>query len=159
MIWTGCARQCYRQLLSESESTLNSVLPACQEESESKSQLLVFILIQYHMINLHSSAGVFNLTSFESWWGCVPTYPPGASRLHLIHINCEISSPTKCVKLDVSCHTLYLDLPGTKKKRITPVSNIQQVSKLHMKIWKRFEKVWKWTRLKQEKHCCQLLND
>lgn len=61
------------------------------------------------------------------------TYPPGASCLHLVHINCVIRSPTKCVKLDVSCHTLYLDLPGTKRRVMTPVPHTQQVSKRHMK--------------------------
>lgn len=48
------------------------------------------------------------------WQSLVLTHPPGASWLHLIHINCVISSTTKCVKLDISCHTLYLDLPGTR---------------------------------------------
>lgn len=58
----------------------------------------------------------------------VLTYPPGASRLHLVHINCVIRSSTECVKLDVSCHTWYLDLPGSEKRMITPYPNVQRVS-------------------------------
>lgn len=39
------------------------------------------------------------------------TYPPGTFGLHLVHINCVIRPSPKCVKLDVSCHTWYLNLP------------------------------------------------
>lgn len=44
------------------------------------------------------------------------SYPPGTCRFHFIHINAVISTSPKCVKLDVSCHTLYLDLPCAKRR-------------------------------------------
>lgn len=42
--------------------------------------------------------------------GFTVTYPPGASGLHLVHVYCVIGASAERVELDVSCHTLYLDL-------------------------------------------------
>lgn len=79
----------------------------------------------YHKLNLKK---VFNYKFLNyDIQTLVPTYLPGAAWFHLVHVDCVIRSSTKCVKLDVSCHTLYLDLPGTKKSIIPPVPNIQHV--------------------------------
>lgn len=43
----------------------------------------------------------------------IPTHPPGTSGLHLVHIDGVISPAAKRVKLDVSRHTLDLDLRDT----------------------------------------------
>lgn len=43
----------------------------------------------------------------------IPTHPPGTSGLHLVHVDGVISPAAKRVKLDVSRHTLDLDLWDT----------------------------------------------
>lgn len=123
MIWVGFARLGYWQLLSASKSSLNHLLLTCHERAKSSSQKLACVYTTSFPNPMNSS-----LLHIKLWWcfrGFVLTYLPGASWLHLIHINCVIRSSTKCVKLDVSRHTLHLDLPGTKRRVITPFSNIQ----------------------------------
>lgn len=51
-----------------------------------------------------------------------PTHPPGTSGLHLVHVDGVISTTAKRVKLDVSRHTLDLDLWDTVE---TPLEHLQ----------------------------------
>lgn len=134
MIWVGSESLAASVQISISPNLCSANMP--REENPSKKVCFKFTYAcvvvckahsmgLYHKLNLQK---VFNYKFLNyDIQTLVPTYLPGAAWFHLVHVDCVIRSSTKCVKLDVSCHTLYLDLPGTKKSIIPPVPNIQHV--------------------------------